>query len=61
MSVCGFSSDGSAVDGSSVVVDLGNVAAAFVHTLDDHSGTSGSDDWQASSHSGIVDGLRIVT
>ena len=42
-------------------MDLGNVAAAFVHTLDDHSGTSGSDDWQASSLSGIVDGLRIVT
>ena len=44
MSVCGFSSDGSAADGSSVVVDLGNGAAAFLYSVDDHSNTSGSDD-----------------
>ena len=50
-------SGGSAVDGASVFVDLGSRAASL-HTLDSHSGNaSGSADWQASSNSGVVDGL----
>ena len=51
-------SGGSAVGGASVFVDLGNGAAA-PYALDSHSHSSGSGDWQASSHSGAVDGVDV--
>ena len=62
VSVCWVSSDGSCVDGASVVLDLGN-GAAFLLAVHGHSSTSGSDDWQASSHIGALDDLlfRSVT
>ena len=50
---------GSAVDGASVVVDLCNGAAASLYALADNSSSSGSGDWQASSHIGVVEGVGV--
>ena len=53
-----FLPGGSAVDRASVVVDLGN-SSASLYPLDNLSGTSGSEDWQASSYGGVVDGVGV--